>query len=1511
MEPVTDAFKELTSQPRSEQELRTFAETLPPDAFESLKDFLVHPAGVDLALRTSAAFQIFCQVNPPFRTALAEFALRLRAGIVDRVTRETLTCLVKACEAHPEMPHGPTFRAFVYHRGYWQAAAVGGRPDVGDSVREWLIRHARILPTLPTEEFVPLAAFATATKHLPSDRALVVWPRAAREAFTARDAALMNELLGHLMSDEVISNLDVDEAAVILQIALLEAYGEASVLPRFESVKALLTDALLRHLNQVLRLWTRAFATWHWIAEKRPDFTPERAHDAERLVRESIDRLAGGPAAEGPRLLDVGAADRYTRLIGLMGGWDWPPNPLFNRGTIPSPAWERDWERAFLSTLPALPAEPPLGAEESRLNLLEAVPIHALIGLSQRVLRLERQGPNGSGTALRDESEVYLVDTVLQSAAETVSVAREQRLLPGLPLGESVEPSMLANDPSAYLLAAMSNPRTALNAPLHPDFRRALRIVLAAFYAWKADVLYRELGARPLDRALSPESTAPVLAVYDSALELLEGQEERLDGLGMAGRMLDLLREETLNECHLRVSMLQAGQDFGGSALRAVTLEPNALVRAVDSILQTLSGLSSLADLDEQRQSLETDVDIALATLERDRDLQAASESFLEADQFTQRAIEHEAKQQAVRVAIAELRRQEAKWHVAAQRYAVQAAQGNADAQQKFKEAKELEEERLRQQVAKLRDALEDLLPDLIRLRDEDIPQAQAAFDQFKQDARTRFNRKQAQRSLFNIVKRIGSLVSMYFTGVDLVSIAETAYSVYRAADSGDWLSAIGTAAEGADRLSGGKLSGYLRDAGDTAKSYAGSLIPDRLQDAARIVGQELGISPGDAMEKAVLAIGRQTFRLGVSFLAETTHTTALAQRLGVPSSSAALQELREDARTCLFEAAYNAIEKQGPQVVAKAEQILGSAAGGLRDKIRNLVPQGPDFSLQFDAKLVDLIRRIQKDLPEADIAILKAEMLRARDETIAKAKAWAGVEADRLQGALDDLIEDALGGLRVLPPAPLPDHIAETLRDFHARVEKGRNQIAFLTAPEKANELANQISEANNQDAFDRTLQKVTDDLQGRLDGAREQVAEATDDLNALHEQLADLQWDQAIAGLNAKAQAYLAQAAGFTVDQQQALASATAESLLAGEQAVKIEEIGVDIVRERLNAQRSIVEGRRSQVEAAKSTVTIAELNLTRTLQRRDRFALNYSAQGQKERAAIARAKSFYRERAKNLLIQAYLLVSLYEFDLSALPALKDFRPVFKPMKEDRIQASLNALKQAREDWKYQRIEDLQVLFSVEPSHLRVAATLNPNLESLVRYITSLPVTPQPALELSGADLPILARGMTFRLLPRDLPPNLVREFDLDAPPLETTLDPRSGLGESALNFVPRRVRGWNDRRVYRVRVLGVILEILSGVRPGDAPQFFIAQESGFIVVPSDSGSKAITVPLDRTIANGGAGVAMSSGALVLRGVNVWPLFGTYTLSTPDDRDIDPMTFRARLHFVAVGSPPEDNHA
>lgn len=1176
-------------------------------------------------------------------------------------------------------------------------------------------------------------------------------------------------------------------------------------------------------------------------------------------------------------MIDSSLVDAYLGWVTLNGGWE----PGADDGTQARPAWQRGW-RGSEAAARALP-------------LVEAVATHAFIRYSDR----QRDPESPPDHDRRDEPGLLSDDAsyLLKMGAELVSVMRGQGLLPPLDL-ETGSPTTLVPAIAAapHFFSGEPSPREQA-AQIHTDHRRALRILTGAFYAWRGDIAFRRVGPKRVVGGFSPHQAkalgvAKALYVAAGGLLELDRPDGWVVGLGLTGRCLGQTREALANECRLRIAQIDAGRDYANES----TEWPMTYAWEI------LEGLGPLFDVIERLENRQLDAEFTGADIERDIEAHALAErrsvalleaarSLQGAEEAVEAALGIERDRQALRVRQADIRRKGADWHTAGLKFSLLAHGADAAAESALTQAEDYALQLLHDQIDLLQKNVASIQEELPHLQGE-IRSAEASLASFEKTAREEHRRKESQRVLFSILKAVGSLVSRYFTGVDLVSIAQSAYDAFRSAQSGDWASAASSAFDAANQLSGGKLKGYLDNKLAAAQRYVGSLMSDSLSAVAKSLAQATGVSDAKAIEGAIEAVGRQAFRVGVSFLAERTNLQNLVASLGYGATSDEITSLRDKAEKAVFDAVRGALERQGGRVLDEVGRQLTPSAEGLERRLRTALTVAGS---SVEREAVALIGRVRRNVPEADVAALKAQLLEARKALVDELAARANVAAERVESAVDQLMDRALRPT-ALPPAALPPEIVGLVAGFRLKVSDARARVSFLTMPDLAERKAKELADFEGQ-TFEASLSRMTGELRDGISAAGAAMNQASVDLAQLRAALTNLKVDEAKQQFRRDAQEWRERAANHRVDSQSALWQEAGESLVAAQQQVQIEQLGLAATVKRHEAQTLVTQARRGETRAAADQAKIAALELRRVHDRRERWRLLSGDSEDDRKVLIAETRLQLLERANSRVIQAWQLLDVFETDLAGLK-LDGFRPSYSVPRLADVRLNRAMLMASEEDWNVSLPEDFRVRLTFQPGDLlerlpgRVRQVLQPRM--------SQAGTTWAWLKLAGPDdLRRLRDGITFRLRPLRAPAGWTDAVTLTA------------MADGAGTYVDDRVPAWNDVGIFRMRLLGVMLLITGGVSPGRGVALYLVQEGDSVVVVRDANAvrRAVRVPLPRMRgADAQLGIQLASGEFVHRQFETRPAYADYTLRIDEDsygQVDDPENFAAELHFAVIGTP------
>ena len=303
------------------------------------------------------------------------------------------------------------------------------------------------------------------------------------------DLGVRSKILKIVSRPETVDSLDWDSptkrrSLVGVQQALLDAWEDDSL----SEWRADSSSAILKHLDRCCRLWSDQFKSWHWDSLQRSGFDSERAYRAEVELRAALARL--------PTFLGQEVSNRYTLWVELCGGWNTGGD---NAGVSPPlPSWLRRWATTEYAA--------------RGLDLAQVVSLHAFTRWSQRLLEPAPEGDDATALGPNSLTELTRLNSMV---SELYDLCSGQRLLPGADFEGSATQTQ-AHPPQE---AGPQFPRSMIvrgdrTVPLHPDHQKALRVVLSAYYVWRADVEYRRIGPARFGKTIDQGGAARAKRLY-------------------------------------------------------------------------------------------------------------------------------------------------------------------------------------------------------------------------------------------------------------------------------------------------------------------------------------------------------------------------------------------------------------------------------------------------------------------------------------------------------------------------------------------------------------------------------------------------------------------------------------------------------------------------------------------------------------------------------------------------------------------------------------------------------------------------------------------------------------------------------------------------------------------------------------------------------------------------------------------------------------------------------------
>lgn len=1508
--------------------------TLPAGAFARIKAVLEQQAANEaLEVGLSDALIVFSE-QEAFRADLALYAeTAFPPGSVSDTSRLVITALVSECERAPSSDIR-VWRALVRHRFYRQPNALTEFTELGDSMRSCLTKYRTNLSRRPPESFIPAFAFAISPEITmsASTAQLTKLTSTEVEALEIFDREFREPLLKALSAPDTIRSqtwvVDVtgrensDQPLAVLQQALLHAY-KMSVAGSFypgnaqganAEAKELAAAGLQTHLDRAAELWTSSATDWF------PDLTTTLPSAAkvfamERHLEDALLALRSGA------FLTTSAADDYLRWITLAGGWNAPSpgEPIPNAHATIRPSWGRDWQNA--ATVAA------------SLDVVEAVPLQSFIRLARK---FQTAGENvGELDNLWSLSDTVFLD---RQASEVFALSFALGILPQANATPILPKDNWLTDWRAhprsaavggYLFPQNQNSRKAVTVTLHPDHVKALRVVLADYYIWYADLEYRGLGPQPVNSPLTPAQTRRAAALYSAAQQVLDSASATnwKVGLGLFSYALDREARESRHECELRLKQLAAGLDYVGQTIPW----PNTYVWDTIDSLKTILGLlqqfqqtqvnaSRVASLADDRETAR------LAELKAEA-LEDAQSQAVRAELLSEDALRIQQTQQDIRVDIAGLKEKEANAMVDAQQAAVEAANSGTISQGLREKLAQNELDVLNAQVDQLKatiDALSVKMPDIqqqVQQAQDDIPDFRARATKAYDDA----NQPSFWSAVAPVLKAVGSAVSMYFTGVNLVGIAESAVAAVGAAESGDWQASAAQAYSAVNMATKGefgkKADEFLKNTTQNAESYLTTLMPDSLSSSISAVKVALRVDDNKAVQLAIEAVSKRAALTGLGFVNKEENLNRIAGTLGLSREKRAV--LSGTIQRESSEAVARALEGFGEEFRTAASAKLPGLIGDRKwvevdwKAVRESLAASQHIQLPPDLEgaAVGLIGVVHQQLAAVDTAPLKAELLGARDRIRRRTAELANTTIGRADAAIDTLAkeyESAMSGAAAtlaLNPPPLPRPVRDHLTTFHASVNNARAKVAFLLDTNAQSTLMSKLAQSSSRVTFDQNLESVVNELSGNLNAARTSMGEAANTLSSLSSELDELKHKSHVAEVNEAIAQFELKAKASQQEERDHLLSAAGEAVLIAKTQIQIEKLGREVLSKQVESQHSRVGQQQAILVSVKLDHDIAR----HKKEQADREYNAWSALFSSDRQDSWRHETelWYRNYCNLKLMQVWRLIEVFEpkpevWDLQSfgnpppgvvVPRLLPVPKYAIPKTED-LNTAISAYQAAKEFGKLERLSERPLLTTIHIPDLR---KLHPP-DAVNTFLAGFG-DPQPlrGLQLSGeADLNRLLTGVSFAIHPNDYVPEATNRNP--RPAVQSLLSLQDGY----------RALSWHVGDADRLRILGVLVEVDPGTLKEGGVNFYLTQEQDgwFVARKSDHTSIAVPLPVPPRLFKAQPGISIHDNILVTRDVSTLPVFGSYTLRIRKQdysQVIDPKTFKATLHFVVLGVNPQ----
>ena len=1429
------------------------------------------------AFREKIAQTIFeASSRKDFGNSLARRLIRsIPAGDPSAESRTLLRALlVHVANAEGSLIGMEVYEALLKHRGFNEPSG-NSRHSLRSRIREQLKSLTGRFAATEADPNESLAYLETALELLECKNGRVSeWDR----GFLRQIAALMS-------APRFLQKLSATSSALQdFQQALLRLHRNLDRAHPDEVVGTGIEGALLRHLERRIHLWSRAFEGWHRQEEGWTDFDPQKASDAEAKLRHALEALGD--------FLDPETVAAYRDWISLLGGWE---NSRQDRPLDEPPelSWERDWNDAAK------------GAK--KLNLLQAIPVYAWVRLHARLL-----DPDWEGAMPTPVSSLKLTDEgrLKQLGKELLSASENHLAMLGMRFdGENLEFGGSGHD---SLLPRRVVGRLT-DGGVHPDHKAAMRITLGAFFVWRADIAY-PLGPKFLPAPLDKSEVDNVKRFYDFAKRLLQDpyleSSSWVVGLGLFGRDLEIGRDAFLQECELRLESLAAGQDWMGNDWPEKWVDPDRrnLSRslALNEILQE--------QILESRQ-LEGKLKKSREKVRAQRKREAARWFYLRKEEWILKSQESALQRESLRLRVAEARKRETEHNYHAGRAALMAELDERQARKALLAAAKLESRRARSMLTSLSDNVAELYKESLRLS-EDLSEAETQLGEFEQRA-VEAQERNRRSFLAEMIRGIVRTVSFFATGYDLLAAGETIFAVSRAIERGDLSATVEAAFTGANQVPGGKVGKYAEDQLTRGQGQLTTIVYDTLGEAYAFLERlprpdGVAVDPARTKDLGARIVGQQLSRIGLSFLAEKTHLDRIAEKLEIEKLPVEVDQLEKElgqladsAFESLPKVAYNSLHEQGPQVLAGAMLVLGTRA--LADRVAQPTEQPQQLRTeieqkfsdelasdprQFETKLVNLIGRIKEDVPNADLGNLKSELLRERNQIlgsiqrIVDKRGTLGLEVEHIERVLIELLRETENQEEFLPPILLPKEVLDLRSDFLRNAEAAGRNFRFLASPEDQDRVINQLVHGSPQ-----LVQEVVGKLRTGLADARQNIGDAKDVLKQMKTALGKTQIEQRLYHFQSEVAHWREMASKASVRQRVYLLSAAAQADLALKQQASIGQLDLTITENQIRAQKAGVEGRRLEWSSAQDDLSAAETELKNV-----ESEANQSKTPETNLASLRESQIRLLGDLNRRLVQRYQLVNLFEFRLKNRIFAR-YQPNYLLRQRTELNYGFDVLEEARRE---KLSQGYQVLSSYPTDKLSRLLEKDAHLREAVgsQYVLQEGGLHKfPYLILEGSkDLGSLLSGITFAVQPLVKPKRWIQEGEAES---HTTSQVD---GDCPQNHPHCRLE-WDDLGVYRVRLVGVYLEMDPDPHASHSPTLRLKQHRDpWVRLDANQG---LVLPLPAEEGKEDKGLLLQPGHLLL--LETRPLFATYTVSIDEKAAgrVDRREFRTALHFIAVGVP------
>ena len=1363
----------------------------------------------------------------------------------------------------------PIFKALYRHRAYRQYHEDCQKKlfILGCRIRTILLDQVAMYKREKPETTVPLFGSALFELGGISARQLPDW-KGREQVLEGIEEQLRKEMIGYLAHENTSGMIKTESLTDVGTPLLLELVKQLVTAVKNDERNNLTIPAIQRNLDRAVKLWSDKFTFWHPTAESTK-YDNDLAYSAEKQLYDILKYLETNGHET---IMKKELTAKYITLVSFWGGWD---NYGGDKPTHRAkPYWARKPEE--FKKKDNNPLITP--------SLREVVSLKAYRDLFGRFNR-QIEG-----------NTIWTNHTKLMEwGNELLELGKDQALpiaydLMGNPITE--------NNPAAQTPPVLSLTETNTGSLLHPVHRTAIRQVLAGFYNWRGDIAYRNFGpsVNPDGRFTAKEKIRQLqhLGTYDYGNKkncnyfkeaynlLVKDVDGDIRGPGLFGRVLDLEKEEILREAELRIAQIKENRDYMAGQLEWPEVYIHEMLdKRIDSSYKHLEDIQKLIQNNHELGQKEIEIEISENNVKSKFQLYKAEVNIRDSFTFGIAAAKERIKGFNFEVEIAKLKKREAEYlEEAAQKGVLIAA--NKERAEEFKKKQEAHARKLFEaQVGKLRKAI-DPLPKRIKQLHMDIKEAEADLASLSHEASSLWNlrhppkKKSFWDSVKGVVKKIASVVSIYYTGVDLVSIAENAIIAGKAIQNNNWADALSYGFSAVDAVAKGKVTQYLQTNVANLDGWISNTLNNNVGDIISGIAGKVGLDQSQSLSVATALLSKKLSKYGISVLAEKSNLGDIAGELGIDTGEAALQDLSDTMK---------------PQLDLLRDEVktkILKTASGLGDDLKQSLEEKLSTSQFIDLYVPAAFEEIAKDVAGKNIHFPTREIVTLinthKDKIIADLAQKHQKDINVVKKALDDIIKKS-EAFKEKFPVPLPDKVVTGLQELQKKMQEARAGIGILLGEnkDKRNQLVDQLANISDKGSFQAQLGEVKNQLDKGITTANNNMVYSMEKLEELKNQLSNLNYHKEQAEFEEKYREWMYKAAKENSYMRKAMLMAASKAKEAATLLISRKESRVREEKEELKKLETLFQAHVHKTQSALYDFDTSKLELTlKKLQKDNLVALK--GYGESHTGIYNNKYWLYHITAlQKKLVQVWRLLKLYEppsiyisFKISyELPTLDVLNSYISGLR----QILKNTDRNTRTILSSMCLEEFKdALISLDDESFETVV----NIRSL-KIIKGAPLIIKGRSEMKM----LLESGIRFEIIPKSKEIATVRSF---------------------------RYVIFDDYTRRRVRLIAVRPEVTSGVGESTEVLFFLYPEgkSNFIKIENTSYNE-ITLPapevyiedLQKNTDLRSKGIILEKETFSHKGLQTRPFFGTFLLSIDDTNynkfDLD--NAEIRLDFIAVG--------